>query len=124
MNPTSQMPADDRRNDIAHVLKRCKPEAVAAAHRFQQTRSIADVQPVILGLIEREMPEDSTTNLATAPGDTRLIEDLGLDSLGLMEAVMAAEEVFGITIENQDLRRIATLEELNGFVEAKLAEAA
>lgn len=124
MNPTSSPLVGNRQDDIKQALKRCKPEAIAAALRFQQTRSIADVQPVILGLIEREMPEDSAQDIATAPGDTRLIEDLGLDSLGLMEAVMAAEEVFGITIENQDLRRIATLEELNGFVEAKLATAA
>jgi acyl carrier protein len=112
----------DRRTEIVQAMRRCNPAALDAALRFQGSRSPADVGPVIHGLIAREMPEKTTIDLATAPGTSRLIEDFGLDSLGLMDIVMAAEEVFGISIENHELRSIATLEELNRFVAAKLAE--
>ncbi len=119
---TAPSDAADRRTEIKQALRRCEPAAIAAALRFQETRSPADVEPVIHGLITREMPEETTIELASAPGTTRLIEDIGLDSLGLMEIVMAAEEVFGITIENHELRSIATLDQLNHFVGTKLAE--
>jgi acyl carrier protein len=119
---TAPSESTDRRTEIKHTLRRCNPAALEAALRFQQTRSPADVEPVIHGLIAREMPDDAPVDLATVTGTTRLIEDLGLDSLGLMEIVMAAEEVFGITIENHELRSITTLEELNHFVATKLAE--
>jgi acyl carrier protein len=121
MNEVSA-PASNRRGEIIHTMRRCKAEAVEAAVRFQDTRSPADVEPVVHGLIAREMPDEKAIDLATVPGSTRLIEDLGLDSLGLMEIVMAAEEVFGITIENHELRSIRTMEQLNGFVAIKLAE--
>ena len=119
---TAPSEAADRRTEIKHTLRRCNPAAVEAALRFQDTRSPADVAPVIHGLIAREMSDEIPVDLATVTGTTRLIEDLGLDSLGLMEIVMAAEEVFGISIENHELRSIATLDELNHFVAAKLAE--
>ncbi|MGB8166002.1 MAG: phosphopantetheine-binding protein [Chthoniobacteraceae bacterium] len=113
----------ERRNEITRAVRRCNPAAIEAALRFQETRSPADVEPVIHGLIAREMPDENAVDLSTVAGTTRLIEDLGLDSLGLMEIVMAAEEVFGISIDNQELRSISTLDELNHFVGAKLAEA-
>jgi acyl carrier protein len=121
MNTTTSNPAE-RRKEITQALRRCSAAALEAALRFQEAPSPTDVEPVIHGLIAREMPDDSAIDLATAPGTSRLIEDLGLDSLGLMDIVMAAEEVFGITIENHELRSITTLDELNHFVAAKLAE--
>lgn len=115
--------ATDRRNEIAHMLRRCSAPTIEAALRFQETRSPADVEPIIHGLIDREMPAENPTDLAAAPEDTRLIEDLGLDSLGLMDIVMAAEDVFGINIENEELRSIATMGELNRFIAEKVIRA-
>ncbi|HEY5893837.1 MAG TPA: acyl carrier protein [Chthoniobacterales bacterium] len=114
---------DTRRATIIHALKRCDDTAVSAALEFQQTRDAAHIQPVIHGLIRREMPEENATDLATAPSETRLIEDLGLDSLALMEIVMSAEEVFDIKIENNELKQIATLAGLSVFVQTKLSSA-
>jgi len=119
---TASSDTTDRRTEIKHALRRCGAPALEAALRFQAARNPADVAPVIHGLITREMPEETTIDLATSPGTTRLIEDIGLDSLGLMEIVMAAEDIFGITIENSELRSISTLDQLNHFVAAKLAE--
>jgi len=114
---------DSRRQEITSALKRCSEETVAAALRFQETRDPADVPTIVYGVLERELPEGSSGKLAGTPGSSRLIEGIGMDSLGLMEAVMSVEEVLGITIDNSELRKIATLDDLNGFIREKLESA-
>lgn len=47
--------------------------------------------------------EDSITR------ETSFKDDLGLDSLDLMEIVMACEEYLGTTIEDEDLQGIETV---------------
>jgi 3-hydroxyacyl-[acyl-carrier-protein] dehydratase len=61
--------------------------------------------------------------LAAASEDTRLIEDLGLDSLTLLEIVLSIEEVLKLRIENEELREIRTLGQLNKFLHAKITGA-
>jgi acyl carrier protein len=54
-------------------------------------------------------------------GDTRLIRDLGFDSLALAEVVFFTEELFAIRITNEGTVRARTLDELRGFIRSKLA---
>ena len=112
--------SETRREEIVSALKRCSDETVQVAFRFEVTRDPAAVPTIIFGILTRELPKESASRLSSAPGTTRLIEGLGLDSLGLMEAVMSVEEVLGITIDNSELRKIATLDDLNGFIREKL----
>ena len=111
---------DTREQDIIRSLKRCSEETVAAALRFQTTREPADLEVIIRGVLERDLPETHTANMATATDSTRLIEDLGMDSFGMMEVVMTAEEVFGITVANQELREVTTLGTLKTFLMSKV----
>ncbi len=64
------------------------------------------------------------TDPAKVTPDTPLIEGgLGLDSVNLLELIVAIEEHFGITIEDEDLSiaLIATVGSLAGYVRGKLA---
>lgn len=115
--------SDSRRQETASALKRCSEETIAAALRFQETRDPAEVPAIVYGILERELPEGSSRKLAEAPGSSRLVEGIGMDSLGLMEAVMSVEDVLGISIDNSELRQIATLDDLNGFIREKLETA-
>ena len=47
------------------------------------------------------------------------IEDLGVDSLDLVEAVMAIEETFGVTIEDTDLESLKTVNDFVKYIENK-----
>lgn len=113
---------DTREQDIIRSLKRCSEETVAAALRFQSSRDAGDLAVIIRGVLERDLPETHTAALDTATDTTRLIEDLGMDSFGMMEVVMTAEEVFGITVANQELRDVTTLGSLKSFLLAKVTE--
>src|SRR5258707_14620426 len=56
--------------------------------------------------------------------DARLAEDLGADSLDLVEIAMSCEERFDIAIPNRVATGLATVGDAVRFVEAELAGAA
>ncbi|HMK00584.1 MAG TPA: acyl carrier protein [Reyranella sp.] len=56
--------------------------------------------------------------------DVRLAEDLGADSLDMVEIVMSCEERFDIDIPNRVATSLATVGDAVRFVEAELAGAA
>ncbi len=54
---------------------------------------------------------------------SRLREDLGINSLSLIDAACAAEDRFGVRIPDDDLERFATLGDAVDFLRAAGAEA-
>ena len=46
----------------------------------------------------------------------KFIEDLGADSLDIVELVMAIEEAFGVDIPDEEAENIRTVEDAIGFV--------
>ncbi len=52
--------------------------------------------------------------------DARFIEDLGADSIGLMELVMKLEEEFGVTIPDEDIEKIQTVGDAIRYIQEKL----
>lgn len=56
--------------------------------------------------------------------DARLVEDLGADSLDVIEIVMSCEERFCIDIPNRVAGRLATVGDAVRFIEAAIAASA
>ena len=54
--------------------------------------------------------------------NSRLIEDLGADSLDIMEMLLALETEFGISIPDEDTPRMATIKGVVEVIEEKLAK--
>lgn len=52
---------------------------------------------------------------------SRLVEDLGADSLDQVEIVMAIDAAFGIDTSDEEASKIATISDAVSFVKAKLA---
>lgn len=107
--------------DLKELLRRCSTATVDAAVQFRQTGDPRTVSTIVYGLIERYQPSTSAVKLSDANENTRLVEDLGLDSLSLLELVLAVEEVLKLKIENDELREIRTIGQLNTFLQTKLA---
>lgn len=53
--------------------------------------------------------------------ESRIVEDLGADSLDLVELTMAMEEAFNITIEDDQADQLTTVAEMIRFLEAQPA---
>lgn len=50
--------------------------------------------------------------------DTRFLDDLGADSLDIVEIVMELEEEFEVTIPEEDAERIQTVGEAISYIES------
>lgn len=51
--------------------------------------------------------------------EASFIEDLGADSLDLVELIMAMEENFGIEISDEELQKIRTIQDAINFIKKK-----
>ena len=54
--------------------------------------------------------------------DAKFIEDLGADSLDVVELVMAFEEEFGSDIPDEDAEKLTTVGKAIEYIESKMAE--
>jgi long-chain acyl-CoA synthetase len=64
----------------------------------------------------------TSSQIATANGNARLAEDLGLDSLGRLQLQSAIEQRFGIALSDESLLNIETLGELRAAITRPTAE--
>jgi acyl carrier protein len=113
----NSVPAADTEQRIKHL----PPEARAAFQQFQASGDPAAVDPLVLAILDDFIPKSPGTPLAQLPGTTRLIDDLGFDSLAITEVVFFTEDLFGINISNEEIIQVRTLDDLRGFIRAKLA---
>jgi acyl carrier protein len=51
--------------------------------------------------------------------EASFIEDLGADSLDLVELIMAMEENFGIEISDEELQKIRTIQDAINYIKKK-----
>jgi len=54
--------------------------------------------------------------------DTRLIEDLKVDSFGAVELMFELEEVFGLSIPDSDIQRVRTVKDIVDYLSEWLAK--
>lgn len=118
--PLQREPVDTNEAQLRELLKRCPPETLSAARRFRRTREAALAEPVLLGVMARYVDQDSASRLREAAPDLRLSEDLGLDSLTMIELAMTLEDVLQIPLNDERLRSLRTLGDINRFVAESL----
>ena len=104
---------------LRESLKRCSPSTFEAAVQFRKTGNPEHLPAVIIGVIERFVEPDLRTKLKDADDDLRLIEDLGVDSLTMMEIVILVEEVLSMSINNDELRNLRTVGDVKMFIDCK-----
>jgi 3-hydroxyacyl-[acyl-carrier-protein] dehydratase len=113
------MASDDDRA-LREALKRCPASTYEAACQFRKTANPDHLPAIVLGVIERYVEPARRAKLRKPTDDLRLVEDLGIDSLTMMEIVMLAEEVLRISINNEELCRLRTLGDVRQFIECKV----
>ncbi len=113
------LPATNRPDPLRDALKRCRPETIDAAVAYRQTGDTALLPIVITGVVERFVEPELRPRLADADDTLRLSEDLGLDSLTMMEIVLLVEEVFHINITADEMRHLCTLGQIKTFLACK-----
>jgi acyl carrier protein len=91
------------------AVKRIEREALLA---MSDDQIVAEVASILKKVVPEEFGE--------ARLDSRLIEDIGIDSLGTYELVMDAEDRFGIQIADDQLVNVKTVKDVVEFVKSQL----
>lgn len=63
--------------------------------------------------------ENLGVNTEDVKPESKLIEDLGADSLDAVELSMALEDEFGITIEDEEFASLVTVEDVVNYIDKK-----
>src|SRR6478672_10708953 len=106
--------------NLRESLKRCSAATYEAAAQFRKTGNTEHLPAIVLGIIERYVEPDLRAKLKDADDDLRLIEDLGIDSLTMMEIVILVEDVLQMTINNDELRNLRTVGDVKTFIDCKI----
>lgn len=106
---------------LREALKRCSPTTLEAALTYRRTGDFGSIATVVLGIIERFVDPEHRPRLKTGDTSLRVVEDLGVDSLTMMEVVMLVEESLKVSIKNEELRDLRTIADINAFIEARLS---
>lgn len=107
-----------REQELRETLKRCSEATVHAALEYQKEPRVELIPTIVFGIVERFVDPEVRPRLAE--GDQiRLMEDLGIDSLLMVEIVMTTEEVLNLTIENEELAHLRSLGDVKRYLAAK-----
>jgi acyl carrier protein len=115
-------PEDDKY--LRDALKRCSPTTREAACAFRRTGSPDHLPAIVHGLIEHYVERGARAKLSRPDDGLRLVEDLAIDSLTMLEIVFLAEDVLQISIDNDELRPFRTVGDVKRFIASKLGQAA
>lgn len=69
--------------------------------------------------IKEVVVEQLGVNADEVKDDAKFVEDLGADSLDVVELVMALEEKFDIEIPDDEAEKIQTLNDVVAYIESK-----
>lgn len=70
-------------------------------------------------LIKPHLEYQDEETLASLKGDTNLLNELGLDSVDLVEVIMDIEDEFDIAIEDEDIQAVKTVNDLVALIADK-----
>ena len=100
------------------------PRVTEAYLAFAERGDLASLDVVVLGVLQFYLARKPKEPLDSLPGTTRLVEDLGCDSLTMMDTVFMAETLLEIKIDDTELARMATLDELRGYIRREVKSGA
>ena len=74
--------------------------------------TLKDIQEKVIAFLVDELEIDESK----IHGDARLKEDLGIDSLEVVDVVVLVEQEFGFKMKPEDFKTIKTFDEFCGFI--------
>ncbi len=105
---------------LRDTLKRCSPETLTAALEYRVSGEVSLVPTIVLGIVERFLDPDVASKLQSGDDSIQFMEDLGMDSLTMIEAIMMVEEALGVSIKNDELMNLRSVGDLKEFINDKI----
>jgi acyl carrier protein len=105
--------------DLKELLKRCPAGTYEAARQFRESKDVSKIEQIVIGIIERHLEPEQKEILLKSDDSLRMYEDLGMDSLTMLEVVMMVEQTLEVSIDNEELRDLRTLGDVKSYLNAK-----
>lgn len=102
------------------ALARFPAEVLEAYQRYRTKADPVAVQEVVIAAVVDYCPARGGP-LPPVTDETRLVEDLAYDSVSVAELVFFLEDLFDLTISNDDLLKVRSIGELRACVIRNLA---
>jgi acyl carrier protein len=106
----------------SHPLAKFPPEVRAAHQHFLATGDIAALDRVVIAVVRDHQPKHLRLHGAAFPESASLTGELGFDSLALAEIVFFIEDLYQVSITQQELATVTTVGDLRAFIRAKLTQ--
>ena len=97
----------------------CSDATSEAVRVFRQTGNPRYVPAIVRGILEQQVATELLPKLQSGDSSLRLAEDLGIDSLALMEIALRAEDTAGFAFETAELARVVTVSDFERALQAK-----
>ena len=97
---------------IRETLVGFPPRVISAYHTFVEGGDASNLDIAVLGVLHFYLAKKPDEPLDALPGTTRLVEDLGCDSLTMMDTIFMVETLFKVRIDDAELIQLTTLDEL------------
>jgi 3-hydroxyacyl-[acyl-carrier-protein] dehydratase len=104
-------------NTLKETLKHCSQETFDASFAFNKKKDLSLVPVIVFGIIERYLESDNREVLYAHNGSIRLREDLGIDSLTMLEIVVTIEQTLQIKVGDESLMSFTTIGDIKSFIE-------
>ena len=101
---------------LEETLKRCPEGTLDALVRYRGEGRFEDLSLFLTGCIKRHTDEEYQEVLDSGDENVSFVDDLGIDSMAMMEVVMMVEECLHVRLDNQDLMNIRTVGDLNAYI--------
>jgi acyl carrier protein len=105
---------------IRQELKGFPPEAVSAVLDLREKPTTESLDAAIRHIVAFYLPKGRTASLLGLSPETRLREDLGVDSLTMAEAAFKLDDLLGVALENRETEGVKTLADLHRLMARKL----
>lgn len=102
------------------VLKRCPSGTFEALLEFRSEGDLKALEVFIVGVLKRHVEPEYESLLDGERAQLSFVDDLGVDSMTMMEVVMMVEECLDIRLENQHLMQIQTFSDLDQYITGQL----
>jgi acyl carrier protein len=117
------IPSSEARVRVQENLTGFPKPVVDAYLAFAESGDLSRLDDVVLGVLQFYLAKPPATPLADMPGSTRLIADLGCDSLTMIDVMFLSEILLGIKLADDELVKIETLDELRAHFRQRMTTA-
>jgi acyl carrier protein len=95
---------------------------IEAGVAFAQARTAENLDRLVLGVLAFHLPtkQKPGADLLGLPRSTRLVDDLAVDSLALVEMSFLLDDLLGVKLSDEELRTLATIDDLLGALHKHL----